>query len=133
MKNILLITGEHNDRVFQFDTTQEAMAYADTLIEERNFHIYSLYQSGTTTGISWEIATDPATNLRELAKTAKQKEVERRKAHKGRTGVWTAREIETAVAARKKGMLIRQIADKLGRSYNSVYCKFQQLGVTRNR
>ena len=125
MKNIILITGEHNDRVFQSDTLEEATAYADTLIEERKFHIFSLYQTGTTSGISWKFATDMATNLRQN----KLSEVERRKIHRGRTGPWTQIEIDTAVAARKKGALIREIARSLGRSYNSVYCKFQQLGV----
>jgi hypothetical protein len=119
---LLIVTPENTDtRYIECDTVKDAQTFAEQLAEPANFEIFALYSVGSRT-IKWDLATDHATNLRENAR-AKAKPA---KKISKRAGAWSLVELNAAVNARRKGMPLQQIADKLGRSYNSVYMKLQK-------
>lgn len=109
MKNVIMfVTGITGTE--QFDTVKEAQEYAATLTEGDEFSIFTLYTKGTRAGIVWKTQTDTATNLREIKKSK-------------RSGAWSILEEDTLMSHYKSKMPIKQIAEKLGRSYNACYCK----------
>jgi hypothetical protein len=122
MKPVLLrITGTpaNENEVHWLDTIKEAQEKASAN-PDCDFGIYTLYMTGARpTEITWELNTEPVANLIANKQAKAAKPVKKG----GRAGAWTVREVATLMEARKKKMPIREIAVKLGRSYNSCYMK----------
>lgn len=122
MKNILLHILFNDGLEFEnieCDTIEEAYEAAKICEHFKPvFHIYTLYTTGVPTGITWKLATDHATNVRE---------------NKRKGNEWTNTELETAQNAYALGKSITEIAKSLHRSYNAVYCKLNAQGLIKNK
>jgi len=116
MKSIILCLT--NDIIGDFDTVEAAKEFAIQYPEAKEFTIYSLYSIGKQEGITWKLATDNSINGLENKKATKAV----------RKGLWSPLEIDTILQHyTEDDMPITEIAEKLHRSYNSVYLKLRSL------
>jgi len=123
VKPVLLVLDQNVEHAKFFDTVKEAQdEVAKQGVDNFAFvDIFTLYTSARFQ-IVWELATDTATNLREVKKAEVNKEGVRK-------GKWTEREIKTMTDAYEKGMQTGAIAKMLHRTPGSVYQKAVKLGV----
>ena len=110
-----------SETAYNFETTGEAIAYAESLVHCERFDIYTLYKSGIVSGIKWKLATDTATNLRECSKKPKNKRAMR---------PWTALEFKTLEDNYINGVDVSRIAEILNRSSKSCSNKLYNTGMS---
>ena len=124
-KSVILIVDldQPSEDTTYFNTTGEAVEYAEALRGNKSFDIYTIYKSGKLGGIMWELAVDTATNLREIETNSKRP----KKAYKR----WSRLETQTLVDNYNGGMPVRDLAAYLHRPYKSVYGKLSKLGVLK--
>ena len=110
-----------SETAYNFETTGEAIEYAESLVHCERFDIYTLYKSGIVSGIKWKLATDTATNLRECSKKPKNKRAMR---------PWTALEVQTLAENYRRGVKVSLIAEILNRSVKSCSNKLYNADIS---
>ena len=114
-----------SETAYNFETTGEAIEYAESLVHCERFDIYTLYKSGIVSGIKWKLATDTATNLRECSKKPKK--------NKRAMRPWTALEVQTLADNYRRGVKVSLIAEILNRSVKSCSNKLYNAGISSSK
>ena len=129
-KAVIMIVDSGEDlteMTYSFNTTGEAMEYAESLRGKERFDIYTLFKTGTLGGIQWKLSADTASNLRDIARKETIKKTPR--TYKA----WTDRETDIAAQAYKNGLSVSAVALRLSRPYKSVHSKLNKLGLIEKK